>query len=30
MELHVGWVVLIIVLLIAWYVIRHKPMATNP
>ena len=30
MNVHVGWVVLIIVLLIAWYVIRHKPMATNP
>lgn len=29
MEVHVGWLFLIIILFVAWYVWRHKPMATN-
>lgn len=30
MEIHVGWVLLIVILLVAWYVVKHKPMATQP
>lgn len=30
MQVHVGVVFLIVALLVAWYFVRHKPMATNP
>jgi hypothetical protein len=29
MTVHIGWVVIILIAVAAWYVMKHKPMTTQ-